>query len=100
MQACLLLRGRARRIYGQSGRVEAKRAPFGCEMMSCTSSGLFSMTSAASLKVTPSRLMLLREIRRPPADEGHSGIPLASQTSPGAMTSDGLSELWDHPKVL
>lgn len=44
--------------------------------MSCTSSELLCMTSAASLKVTPSRLILFREIRRPPADKRHSGILL------------------------
>lgn len=44
--------------------------------MSCTSSELLCMTSAASLKVTPSRLILFREIRRPPADKHHSGILL------------------------
>lgn len=74
------------RMYNQSTRAEANRAPFGCEMMSCTSSGLFWMTSAASLKVTPSRLMLFREIRRPPADKGHSGTLLASKK----QMSDGL----------
>lgn len=68
-------------ICNQCTRVDANRAPFGCEMMSCTSSGLFCMTSAASLKVTPSRLMLFREIRRPPADRGQSGILLASKKS-------------------
>lgn len=57
-------------------RVDANIAPFGCEMMSCTSSGLCCMTSAALLKVTPSRLMLFREIRRPPADKGHRAILL------------------------
>lgn len=65
-------------LYNQSRRVDAHRAPFGCEMMSCTSSGLFCMTSAAALKVMPSRLMLFREIRRPPAGKGHSGILLVS----------------------
>lgn len=56
--------------------MDKHRAPFGCEMMSCTSSELLCMTSAASLKVTPSRLILFREIRRPPADKCHSGILL------------------------
>lgn len=74
------------RIYNQSTGGDANRAPFGWEMMSCTSSGLFCMTSAASLKVTPSRLMLFREIRRPPADKGCSGILLASKK----QMSDGL----------
>lgn len=56
--------------------MDKHRAPFGCEMMSCTSSELLFMTSAASLKVTPSRLILFREIRRPPADKCHSGLLL------------------------
>ncbi|KAF3853253.1 hypothetical protein F7725_013941 [Dissostichus mawsoni] len=34
--------------------------------------GLLCMTSAASLKVTPSRLMWFREIIRPPGGKGHS----------------------------
>lgn len=49
--------------------------------MSCTSSGLLCMTSAASLKVTPSRLMWFREIRRPPAGKGHSEMALVSNNS-------------------
>lgn len=75
------------------------RAPFGCEMMSCTSSELLCMTSAASLKVTPSRLILFREIRRPPADKGHSGILLASKK----QMSDNLtwtSELRHNRKLF
>ena len=40
--------------------------PLGCDAMSCTSWGLFCMTSAASLKVMPSRLVWFKEMSRPP----------------------------------
>lgn len=39
--------------------------------MSSTSSGLLCKIAAASLKVTPSKLVLLREMRRPPEQINH-----------------------------
>lgn len=78
-------------------RVDKHGVPFGCEMMSCTSSELLCMTSAASLKVTPSRLILLREIRRPPADKRHSGTLLGYSTKTELIW---ISEPRHNPKLF
>lgn len=42
---------------------------FGCDTISSTSFELFCMMSTASLKETPSRLIWLREISRPPEEK-------------------------------
>lgn len=47
------------------GRVE-RILRLGWDTMSSTSSGLLCKMAAASLKVTPSKLVLFREMRRPP----------------------------------
>lgn len=55
------------------------------------------MTSAASLKVTPSRLILFREIRRPPEDKRHSGI-LMEYSAKTELT--WISEPRHNPKLF
>lgn len=50
-------------------RVHWANLRLGCDTMSSTSSGLLCKTAAASLKVTPSRLVLFREMRRPPGSK-------------------------------
>lgn len=53
----------------------------GWDTMSSTSSGLLCKIAAASEKVTPSKLVLLREMRRPPGSEVHTLLQLLPAVS-------------------